>query len=378
MKSWIAALVVATFLSFFSQTTQSADAEKKVVADDKPHIDIVFCIDCSGSMGPVIETAKQKVWAIVNQTAKARPSPVLRIGLFGYGKLDRISRSFPMTDDLDEVYKNLMTFRDEGWGDEWVGWAVKKATEEMQWSDGKQVLKLIYVVGNETAHQGPTEVDYTKTAPAAIAKGIIVNSIYCGNVDPQTGPPTWREMAKLADGKYMEIAANGGVIAIATPFDDDLAKLSTALNGTYCAYGDDGGRGRANQAAQDRNASGLGGAVAAERASAKASSGQYVNGRWDLVDRSKDKDFKWSDVKEEQLPPELKKLKPEERQAYIEKLSKEREAVQAQIKTLAAKRDAYLKEETQKKGLTGEKAFDHAVRESLREQAEKKGYKFEE
>ena len=46
---------------------------------DRPHIDVVFCIDCSGSMGPVIETAKQKVWSIVNQIAKAKPAPELRI-----------------------------------------------------------------------------------------------------------------------------------------------------------------------------------------------------------------------------------------------------------------------------------------------------------
>jgi len=376
MKHWIAAFVVT--ISLFTQTVRSADAEKKVVADDKPHIDIVFCIDCSGSMGPVIETAKQKVWAIVNQTAKAKPSPALRIGLFGYGNLDHTSRSFPMTDDLDEVYKNLMTFRDEGWGTEWVGWAVKKATDDMQWSDGKQVLKVIYVVGNETAHQGPDAVDYTKTAPAAIAKGIIVNAIYCGNVDPQVGPPTWREMAKLADGKYMEIAADGGVVAIATPYDDDLSKLSTKLNSTYCAYGEQGQGGALKQTAGDQAASGLGKHVAAERALSKASSGQYANGRWDLVDRSKDKDFKWEDVKEDQLPAEMKKMTLAERKAHIEKLSKEREQVQAEIKTLAAKRDSYIKEETKKQGVTGDKAFDNAVRASLREQAEKKGYKFEE
>src|SRR6476469_2506037 len=95
-------------LVLFAAAPLNAADDKKVVADDKPHIDIVFCIDCSGSMGPVIETAKQKVWAIVNQTAKAKPSPALRIGLFGYGNLDHTSRSFPMTDDLDEVYKNLM------------------------------------------------------------------------------------------------------------------------------------------------------------------------------------------------------------------------------------------------------------------------------
>jgi hypothetical protein len=77
---------------------------------DRPHIDVVFCIDCSGSMGGVIETAKQKVWEIVNQVAKAKPMPELRIGLLGYGNGDKTFRSFDLSSDLDEVYKNLMTF----------------------------------------------------------------------------------------------------------------------------------------------------------------------------------------------------------------------------------------------------------------------------
>jgi len=42
--------------------------EKVAVPADKPHIDIVFCIDCSGSMGPVIanvrpQSNRQKIWA---------------------------------------------------------------------------------------------------------------------------------------------------------------------------------------------------------------------------------------------------------------------------------------------------------------------------
>lgn len=374
---YIPSFLAAMFLTM-AAITRAADAPAAAPADDKPHIDIVFCIDCSGSMGPVIESAKQKVWAIVNQTAKAKPTPVLRIGLFGYGDFDKRSRAFPLTDDLDEVYKNLMTFRDERWGTEWVGWAVKRATDDMKWSEGRQVLKVIYVVGNETAHQGPDDLDYTKTAPAAIAKGIIVNAIYCGNIDPTTGPPSWREMAKLADGRYMQIAGDGGVIAVNTPFDDELGKLSSKLNTTYCAYGPAGAGGQQNQAAQDQNAAGLGKHVAAERAMAKAAPAQYTNARWDLVDRSRQKDFKWAEIKDEQLPEELKKLPPQERQAYVEKLGKERDAIQQQIKELASKRDAYLKEETQKKGLTGDKAFDNAIRESLKEQAQKKGYEFAE
>ena len=69
--------------------------------EEKPKIDIVFCIDCSGSMGPVIETAKQKVWAIVNEVARAKPSPELRIGIIGYGNAMGPFRQYGLSSDLD-------------------------------------------------------------------------------------------------------------------------------------------------------------------------------------------------------------------------------------------------------------------------------------
>src|SRR5205809_5769174 len=108
----------------------AAAAAKPAAVEDKPHIDVVFCIDCSGSMGPVIETAKQKVWAIVNEVARAKPSPVLRIGLIGYGNAMGPFRTFALTSDLDEVYKNLLPFNDRLGGDEYVGLAIHKATTE--------------------------------------------------------------------------------------------------------------------------------------------------------------------------------------------------------------------------------------------------------
>src|SRR3954452_15936111 len=119
MKRTIAFLAVLLLspLAFAADVAKPAGGP----AEEKPHIDVVFCVDCSGSMGPVIEAAKQKVWSIVNEVARARPSPVLRIGLLGYGNADATYRRFDLTDDLDEVYKNLMTFKDEGWGDEYVG-----------------------------------------------------------------------------------------------------------------------------------------------------------------------------------------------------------------------------------------------------------------
>jgi von Willebrand factor type A domain-containing protein len=340
---------------------------------EQPHIDVVFCIDCSGSMGPVIETAKQKVWAIVNEIARAKPAPVLRIGLLGYGNADRQYRKFELSDDLDEVYKNLITFKDEGWGNEFVGLAIHKAANEMKWAESKQLLKVIYVVGNETARQGPEEFDYSKTAPAAIQAGILVNAIYCGE---SGGQETWREFARLADGQYLHIAAAGGAVTVQTPFDNQLDELSKNLNLTYVPYGPAGERGRENQAAQDANSRRLGGAAnAADRALAK-SSYQYNNRNWDLVDASREKGFDWAKVKDEDLPPEVRKLNLAQRKAYVEKKAAERAAIQEKIKTVAAQRDTHIRDEMKKQGLQADQALDEAVRRSVVEQAKRKGFQF--
>jgi hypothetical protein len=372
MRLGIGSFIVA-MLVLAGSFSRAAEAP----AGEKPRIDIVFCIDCSGSMGPVIETAKQKVWAIVNQVARAKPSPELRIGLIGYGNAMGPFRTFALSNDLDEVYKNLLPFDDRLGGDEFVGLAIHKATTEMKWAEGKQVMKVIYVVGNETAHQGPAEFDYTKTAPAAIAKGIVVNAIYCGDYDYATAPPTWKEFAKLADGSYMEIAGQGGAVVVATPFDQELTELSGKLNTTYVGYGAQRGVKVAQQLANDQQAAKYNLSSAADRAGSKASS-QYYNATWDLIDAAKsDKNFDLKKLKDEELPEEMRKMTPDERTAYLAKKSKERDEIAEQIKGLSVKRDAFIKEEVQKKGLDSNKGFDQAVRKSITEQAAKSGFEFE-
>jgi hypothetical protein len=349
----------------------------EIVPPEKPRIDVVFCIDRSGSMGGVIETAKQKVWSIVNQIARAKPSPELRIGLIGYGSGERIVHKLDLTSDLDEVYKHLNTYKVDAGGDEFVGHAIQVATRDMKWAEGKQVLKIIYVVGNETAHQGPSELDYAKTAPAAIKQGIMVNAIYCGN-EYQDIVPTWREVAKLADGQFLQIAGDGGAVVVATPFDKELAELNGKLNATYVRFGARGAAAAENQLAQDANAGRFSSAVLADRVAAKGSA-QYSNAYWDLVDAAKQKDFDLKKVKDEELPEEVRKLDPAGRQAYIERKTKERDEINKSIKEAAAKRDAYVKEETAKLAKAGKgDSFDAAVRGSLRKQAEGKGFTFDE
>src|SRR5215216_2063679 len=50
----------------------------------KPRIEVCFVLDTTGSMGGLIEGAKQKIWSIANEMISAQPTPELKLGLIGY------------------------------------------------------------------------------------------------------------------------------------------------------------------------------------------------------------------------------------------------------------------------------------------------------
>jgi len=345
--------------------------------DPKSRVDVVFAIDRSGSMEGVIETAKQKVWAIVTEIAKSKPTPALRIGLIGYGSADQDIKFFPLSDDLDQVYANLLTFKVDMGGDEWVGWAIKQATERMDWAKEKSALRMLFMVGNETAMQGREDVLYPKTVPEAIKRDIVVNAIYAGKPSAEE-ERTWREVAKLADGVFTQIDLSGGAITIATPMDKELLELSTKVNATYVPFGKQGERGAANQSAQDGNSVGNGGnSNGAQRALAKCWNG-YNCASWDLVDALKQKDFKLEEVKKEDLPKEMQTMSLAEQKAHLAKRQSERDALQKQVNELGVKRQKFIDAEIKAKNLTQDSAFDEAVRRTIREQAGRKGFTFGE
>src|SRR3954452_17304987 len=85
-------------------------------AEKKPQVEVVFCLDTTGSMGGLIEAAKQKIWSISNQIAGGKPTPMLKVGLVAYrDKGDAyVTKVFDLSDDLDAVHATLKGFRPEG------------------------------------------------------------------------------------------------------------------------------------------------------------------------------------------------------------------------------------------------------------------------
>lgn len=342
-------------------------------------VEVAICLDTSGSMQGLIDAARRKLWAIVNDLALAKPTPRFRVALLTFGNDGHAAEDgwvrldADLTEDLDKISEQLFALTTNG-GTEFVGRVVDAATRRLSWNPSPDALKLLFVAGNESADQD-REVPFRDACKRAIEKGIQVNAIYCG---PEAGPDAaaWREVAALADGQFMAIDHDNGAVAIASPFDAQIAALSTALNATYLPLGAKGRAAWSNQERQDCNAGGAGAPVAADRGAAKAS--RLYRCDWDLVDACKDAAFKLEEVKAEDLPEVLRGLSLEDLRKRIEGAGAERAGIQKQIQELNAKRRAFVEAEARKLAGEGRNAFDEAVRKAIREQARKKGLEFEE
>jgi hypothetical protein len=341
------------------------------------HVDVVIALDTSSSMDGLIDSARQKLWDVVNLLGQAKPQPVLRVGLIAYGNTGFnsqegwVHKEADLTTDLDGIYSKLFALRTNG-GTEYVARAVHDATKTMQWDQDQKTLKIIFVAGNEPANQDPM-IPVESAVQDAREKGIFVNAIYCGS-DSAGEAVGWRDVARVGGGKYAAIDQNH-VVAINTPMDAELGRLSGELNKTYVTYGRTGKEKAANQMAQDANAGSLGGGAAASRAQAK-SSGLYRNDEWDLLDA---RAHAGKDVKKmaaDDLPAEMRNLKPEEREAYLDKKAKERAELQKRITDLSKQRDGYIAQERKKAAKPSSMAFDDAVTGAIRTEAQSVGFGF--
>jgi Mg-chelatase subunit ChlD len=342
-----------------------------------PQVEVVFCLDTTGSMGGLIEGAKQKIWAIANQIAGGKPAPQLKIGLVAYKDRgdEYVTKVFELTDDLDAIHGHLKTLSAAGGGDEpeSVNQALHDAVHKIKWSDDTRALKIIFLVGDAPPHMDyKDDVKYPETCQVACKKGIIINTIQCG-ASP-TCATAWKDICVKAEGSYVQIAQDGGVVAIATPFDKDLAKLNAEVSKTALVYGDREkqlrGAARKNEAEALTKAAP---AAAADRAGFIAKGGDGKGeGRVaadDLIDSLRDGKVKLEEIKKDELPKELKDLSPEKRKEYVEKVQKQRTELNKQILELDKKRSEFI----QKKLAADKKTngFDSQVLEILRKQAKK-------
>jgi Mg-chelatase subunit ChlD len=339
--------------------------------DDRPTVEVVFCLDTTGSMSGLINAAKQKIWTICNQIAAGRPTPKLKVGLVAYR--DRgdayVTRIHDLTDDLDAIHGHLMGFQAQGGGDfpESVNQALHEAVAKVNWTKDNKALRIIFLVGDAPPQMGyKDDVKYTETCQLAVKRDIIINSIQCG---PHAETKKyWQDICRLAEGSYVQIDAQGGpVVHIETPFDKDLAKINSDLVGTIVVFGDkkerEAGKGKAAKA------KGLSKADAAERAGFAGATGG-IKASYDLIDNIKAGKVKLADVKDDQLPEELRKMNLKERDEYLKKLDQKRTELTTKAAELNKKRNEFLAQKAKEAAAKGQQdSFDGQVLRIIQTQA---------
>lgn len=339
-------------------------------------IQVALLLDTSNSMDGLIDQARAQLWKMVNRLASAKKNQEiadLEIALFEYGnsgleaEKGYIRMVQPLGRDLDGLSEKLFELRTNG-GDEYCGWVIGDATKLLPWSDEPGDLKIIVIAGNEPFDQG--KVNFRRTCAAAMEKGIIVNTIHCG--DYETGEKTfWREGATIGNGRYMNINTDEKVVHIPTPYDARMMELNSKLNDTYIGYGSLGEERKMRQEAQDKNAATYGSANVAQRAASK-SKASYSNSEWDLVDaEAADKDLV-SKLKKDELPKQLQGKSEAEVRQEIARLRSDRESIRKEIADLEKKMDDFIAEESKKQSAT--QTLDQVLIQTVVDQAKGKGF----
>src|SRR5436190_4189468 len=87
-----------------------------VVPTSAKRIEVVFVLDTTGSMGGLIQAAKEKIWSIASTLAQAKAAPEISMGLVAYR--DRgdayVTQIVDLNRDLDSLYVKLMDFKADG------------------------------------------------------------------------------------------------------------------------------------------------------------------------------------------------------------------------------------------------------------------------
>ncbi|MCA6365407.1 MAG: VWA domain-containing protein [Bacteroidetes bacterium] len=349
------------------------------VPEETPHIDLVFCLDATGSMSGLIKTAKEKIWDIVTSLSQTTPAPEIRLGMVFYR--DRgdafVTKVYPLTTDIDSVYSELLDISAKGGGDspESVNQALHEAVSQMNWSEGAKVYKTIFLVGDCPPHMDyKDDVKYTETCKLASQKGIIINSIKLG-LSCTEAVQHFQTISGAAEGEYIQLGQDAGDVVFKTPFDDSINYYTRLIERSRIYYGSREMQYKNYQRKEKsekimKEADGYANADRASYNNSKSGAKNFY-GESELINDLIEKRVALDSIAEERLPPEIRQLPREKRRAHVDSLVQQRRIMQAHVVRLTQQRTAYIAAERKKQNSTN--AFSDQVFAIMQKQAATKG-----
>ena len=365
-------LARAAALAFFVLPLLWSAQAAATTVTGKPVVEVAFVLDTTGSMGPLIEGAKRKIWSIATAIVDANPDAEIRMGLVAYRDIgdEYVTKKFELTKDIQDLYANLLELRARGGGDwpESVNEALEVAVTKLSWTQGAEICRIMFLVGDAPPHMDyAQDTKYPEVLRMARDRGIIVNAVQAGGA--RDTERVWRDIAQMGHGRYIPIPQDGGhLVVIETPYDHDIIELQDEINGTVIPYGPR--RQRSDVEHKTKQAAAAPASVATDMAgylsrNAARTSGEVITGDGDLVADLKAGRQKLSAVKDDDLPDALRGMSAAERRAFIDRQMAKRPSLNERMAALVKQRDSYVREQAKKAPAPAANSFDRAVADAL-------------
>ena len=333
-------------------------------------------LDTTGSMGPLIEGAKRKIWSIATSIVDTNPDAEIRMGLVAYRDIgdEYVTKVFPLTTDIQDLYANLLELRARGGGDwpESVNEALHVGVTKLTWTQGDEVRRIMFLVGDAPPHMDyaqdikyPEVMKHRARARHHRQRGAgRRRARHRAGVarDRADGPrPLHPDPAGRRPDRDHRDAVRHRDPGIAGPHQRHSHSVRPAPSAL----------GRAQEDRAVRRSAAIGrlrdGRLYGKR-SAGLASAEAVTGAGDLVADVTAGRQKLGAVKDDDLPDALRPMSPAQRQAEIDKQMTERKSLNARMSELVKKRDAHVVEQRKKEPKKPGNSFDRVVEETLKAQ----------
>jgi Mg-chelatase subunit ChlD len=347
---------------------------RQAQAQAQARVEVAFVLDTTGSMADLIDGAKRKIWSIASTIVDDNPDADIAMALVAYrDKGDvYVVKTSPLSEDIQGLYGDLIKLEADGGDDtpESVNKALDTAISKLEWTSGDNVHRIVFLVGDAPPHMDyAQERQYPAILKDAVQRDIVVNAVQAGDMTETTD--IWKEIAQYGRGSYVTIPQSGGeVVVIISPYDDDILHLQRELDSTVIPYGDDKVQGMIRRKMTEKAASAPSTQLENSEFYAKRKkTKEVVTGGGDLLSDVRNNRLDLDQVKDAELPEELRKQSKAERSAWINDRLAKRNEIEEKISALVVKRDAFVRKETEKRISSKDgDSFDEAVRRMLKTQ----------
>jgi hypothetical protein len=315
-------------------------------SDDSPPVDVVLCIDLSGSTNGIIEHIRNHFWHFVHELEQLHPQADFRFGFVGYSRPSfgkdnayvKVIRD--LSYDNEALSSEMFALKPQvEQGSQFVGAALMNCIKNLRWSSERNAVKIIFLAGNGMVNaDGET---YKRAYELAVSRGIVIHSLYWQSYTLPREVFGWREIGGSAGGKFFSVNVGYNHTGADTGFDrQKLIALNEELNSTYLYYGKNGKTRYLMMTAQDENILEVSPRGFRYRMAYKISSRyQKKNSSWDLVDLFSKDDIKKKNFDPELLPDSLQKMSEAKFYDFIIAKNETRNRVLKQMRDLIEQRE---------------------------------------